>query len=248
MLGAVSYGNTVIVKITRHRWMAATAACLAIAIILFWQLHLSKSPAEKGALSANENEVYEAVVRDMLAPAHGQSNIKQLVFGDTVLTMLTPEADIESCKVSVRKRERFERSTPPFNTLADKIYRTFSHGWDDGSLRTDTIQDFLEKSCTMGPISTTFHTDLPRTFTAAESVHFRGWPIENDESRSFEELFPGAPGIISFSHVGFNSSLREAIVSTAFVCGGLCGTGWRYILRKNQGRWEVVEKFMVWVS
>jgi hypothetical protein len=68
MLGAVSYGNTVIVKITRHRWMAATAACLAIAIILFWQLHLSKSPAEKGALSANENEVYEAVVRDMLAP------------------------------------------------------------------------------------------------------------------------------------------------------------------------------------
>jgi hypothetical protein len=237
------------VRIVQHLPLLTTAvAFTAIAVALLCWFYVSKSRTDDKAELAAADAVYEAVVRDMLTPAHGQSNIKQLVFGDTVLTMLTPGADIESCKESVRKRERFEDSRPPFNTLADKIYRTFSHGWDDGSLRTDTIQDFLEKSCTMGPISTTFHTDLPRTFTAAESVHFRGWPIESDESRSFEELFPGAPGIISFSHVGFNSSLHEGIVFTAFVCGDLCGTGWRYILRKNQGRWEVVEKFMVWVS
>jgi hypothetical protein len=225
-----------------------TVACVAVTITLVGQTHLSKSPPDKKTLLANENEVYESVVRDMVTPVHGPSHISQLVFADTVLTNLAPGTDIESCKESVRKRERLERTTPPFNTLADKIYRTFSRGWDDGSLRTDTIQDFLEKSCTMGPVSSTFKTDLPRTFAAAESVHFREWPTENDKSRPFEEMFPGAPGIISFSHVGFDSTLHEAIVSTAFVCGGLCGSGQRYFLRKMSGKWVVVDKFIVWLS
>jgi hypothetical protein len=58
-------------------------------------------------------------------------------------------------------------------------------------------------------------------------------------------LFPGAPGLISFSHVGFDSTLREATVSTAFVCGRLCGTGSRYVLKKIRGHWEVVNKWVV---
>lgn len=70
----------------------------------------------------------------------------------------------------------------------------------------------------------------------------------NDESKSFEQLFPGASGIISFSHVGFDSTLHEAIVADSFVCGMLCGSGDRYVLRKIKGQWEVVNKWMVWES
>jgi hypothetical protein len=42
--------------------------------------------------------------------------------------------------------------------------------WADGSLRADTIQDFLEKSGSAGRLSTTFHTDVPRTFIKPDSV------------------------------------------------------------------------------
>jgi hypothetical protein len=183
----------------------------------------------------------------MITPTDGQANISHLVFDDAVLTDLTAGAEIKSCKESVRKLLRLEDSTPPFNSLADKIYRAFARR-DDDLLRADTIQDFLEKSCGVGRLSTTFHTDLPRTFIAAESIHFDGWPIEKNGKPSFEQLFPGADGIISFSHVGFDSTLHQAIVSTMYVCGGLCGTRWRCILRKKSGRWEIENRLMVWMS
>lgn len=222
--------------------------CVGIAITLLWWFYSSKPQPDKGALSLAENEIYEAVVRDMVTPANGQPVISQLVFDDRVLTELRSGADIRSCKEIARKDLSLENAKLPYDSLADKVYRVFAPTAYDDSLRADTIQDFLEKSCTVGPLSQTFHTGLPRTFVAAESVHFRDWPIEENGKLPFEQLFPGASGIISFSHVGFDSALHEAIVATSFVCGGLCGTGSRYVLRKKRGRWEVVNKWVSWVS
>nr|HEV7953993.1 hypothetical protein [Candidatus Acidoferrales bacterium] len=178
---------------------------------------------------------------------HGQTSRRQLVFDDTALSDFTTTADIKSCQDSVRKRLRLDgNNTPPFNSLADKVYRIFQGG-DDSALRADTIQDFLEKSCTVGRLSQSFHTNSPKTFIAVGSAHFSDL-IVSDGSKSFEQLFPGASGIISFSHVGFDPTLHEAIVSVSFVCGGLCGSGQRYVLKKKRGRWEVVSKLTLWVS
>jgi len=236
------------VRTLRIRGWLLTAGCLVVTAVVYCTIHLrSRTPANPQAIASAEDEVYEAVVRDMVRPTDGQASISQLVFNDTVLTDLTTGADTKSCQDSVRKRLRLEgNNTPPFNSLADKVYRIL-HGGDDGSLRADTIQGFLEKSCTVGRLSQSFHTDLPKTFTAVGSVHFSDL-IVNDGSKSFEQLFPGASGIISFSHVGFDSTLREAIVSVSFVCGGLCGSGHRYVLKKKRGRWEVVSNLMIWVS
>jgi len=163
-----------------------------------------------------------------------------------VLTELSTGADIQSCTEKVRTNLRLDSSALPYDSFADKLYRLLTRGGYD-SLRADTIHNFLEKSCTTGRLSQTFRTDLPRTFIAADNLRFGNWP-ENSGPKSFQELFPGASGIISFSHVGFDPTLREAIVSTAHVCGGLCGTGSLYVLRKKWGRWVVVNKRVVWVS
>lgn len=232
----------------QRAWIVS-AACAAIAITLLYWSYLSKRFPNERRVLATEDEVYEAVVRDMVTPIHDeQVKISQLVFDDAVLTNVRPGADIKSCKESARRNMRLENTTLPYNSLADKVYRVLTLSTYDDSLRADTIEDFLEKSCTVGRLSQTFHTDLPRTFLAEESVHFSGWPTEKNGPKSFQQLFPGASGIISFSHVGFDSTLREAIVSTSFVCGGLCGSGSRYVLRKKWGRWQVVNKWMVWVS
>jgi hypothetical protein len=231
-----------------HAWIAI-AACVVIAITLLYWSYLSKHYPDEKRVSAAEDEVYQAVVRDMVTPIHdGQAHISQLVFDDTVLTSLTSGADTKSCKESVRKNLRLENSTLPYNSLADKVYRVLTRSGYDDPVRADTIQDFLEKSCTVSRLSQTFHSDLPRTFIGKESAHFEDWPIEQDGSKSFQQLFPGASGIISFSRVGFDSTLHEAIVSTSFVCGGLCGSGSRYVLREKSGRWEIVNKWRVWVS
>lgn len=222
----------------RTRGWILIAGCLVVAAVLYCTMHLrSRTPASPQAVASAEDEVYEAVVRDMVTSMHQRrSDINHLVFDDTVLTELRAEEDSQSCKERVRTNLRLESST-----LSDRLYRLLTRSGYD-SLRTDTILDFLEKSCTAGHLSQAFRTDLPRTFVAAGSLRFDGGP------KSFLELFPGASGIISFSYVGFDSTLREAIVSTAHSCGGLCGTGSQYFLRKRWGRWEVVNKRVVWVS
>lgn len=246
--GTVCSRTEVTVRTMRRRTWIATAVCVAIAITLLYWFHLSTfRPSEKAVLAA-QDEVYEAVVRDMITPARGQSKLTQLVFGDAVLTDLRVGEDMKSCEENARKNLALENSKLPYDSLADKIYRIFARSSYDDSLRADTIQDFLKKSCTVGRLSETFRTDLTKTLIAAESVHFEGWPVQKDGAKSFEQLFPGASGIISFSRVGFGPTLDEAIVSTSFVCGGLCGSGSCYVLRKKLGRWQVVNKWIVWVS
>jgi hypothetical protein len=226
---------------------------IAIASVAFSTSLLSCSrspwlrPNEK-TMAAVQDEVYEAVVSDMIAPTKGQTEPTQLVFRDELLSDVRPGGNAQACLEAVRKRERWHSDAPPYNSFADKIYRLITHGWASAQLRTATIEDFLEKDCNPGHLSRTFHTGLPKSFVASDNVHFAGWPIQKNGSSSFEKLFPGASGIISLSRAGFDPALDESMVSASFVCGGLCGEGWEYKLKKRRGKWQVVSKRMVWIS
>ena len=232
----------------RYRWRILAMGCVAIVsglAVLFWP-RFPKPHADPNKLLAAEDEVYEVVVRDLITPTDGQVRIKQLVFNENVLTELSPEADMKACKESARKNLRLAESVPQYNSLADKIYRIF-HGGDYRPIQADTIQDFLKQSCTPGRLSQTFHTDLSRVFIG-ESIQFEDWPVDKNGSKSFEQLLPEASGIIALSHVGFDPGLAEAIVVVSYVCGDLCGSGHRYILKKKKGHWEIANKLMLWLS
>jgi hypothetical protein len=233
--------------IRRHPWIAPVA-CAAIAITLPCWSYVSKSRPDERAVTAAEDEVYEAVVRDMVAATRGQGNINQLVFDGNVLTGLATRAEMKACQERVREPLRLEDHTPPVDPIADTICRILTRGRHDGWLRADTIQDFLNKSCTEGPLSRTFHTDLPRVFIKSGSVFFDLAPNHRNGLKDFGQTFPGASGIIYLSHIGFDSALGEAIIYTSFSCGALCGSGQLYILRKKQGRWEVTGNSIVWAS
>ena len=234
-------------KVHTLSWMGLLAMA-AIAIAFLCWFHFSTVRPDDQAVSAAENEVYEAVVREMVPPAHGLATSTQLVFDDTVLTSHPHEAGFEACQAGVREELRKGISTPPFNSFADKIYRGLTRGWDGGQLRADTIEDFVKKSCTGGPLSTAFHTDFPKVFIDSRSVVFDLVRTDGTAVRDFRKTFPEASGIIALSRVGFSPNLREAIVSSSYVCGMLCGTSWRYILRKKRGKWEVVDVRILWVS
>ena len=227
-----------------RRWYTALAIS-ALCVALAYRLHSPHRPPDEKAASAAEDEVYEAVVRDML---QGSEHTSQLVFEDSVLTYRTGQPDMESCKESARKTLQLENGKLPYDSFADKVYRLLNGEAYDDAVRPEAIQDFLERSCADGPLSRTFHTDLPRTFVASGSLHFKDfWPIGAKE-KSFEQRFPGASGIISFSHVGFDSRFDAAIVSTSCVCGGFCGGSEAYALRKLRGRWVVVNKWILWMA
>jgi hypothetical protein len=220
----------------------AFAACLLSCSRLPWF-----KPDEK-AVAAAQDEVYEAVVHEMITPAQGRTRFKQLVFSHALLSDRSPGTDLEACKQAVGNRERWYSDPPHYDSLADKIYRLVTHGWMSATVQTATADDFLEKKCSPGHLSRMFRTDLPKSFVASENVYFEGWPIRKKGPPSFERLFPGARGIIWFSRVGFNRTLDEALVYVSFVCGGLCGEGWDYVLKKRRGTWQVVGVRVIWVS
>ena len=55
-------------------------------------------------------------------------------------------------------------------------------------------------------------------------------------------------GISSFSLPAYSSD-GHAVVYASYVCGGLCGYGWLFLLRQEQGgSWQVVGTEMLWIS
>lgn len=223
-----------------HCSLVVVSAAIAMAVLSSCN---SSARADKKRVADAENEVYAAVVHDMTSSAKRSS---QLVFDDALLTRLAPGSDMKSCEESVGVDLGLENNnTPEYNSVADKLYRLINEKYDD-SVNKDSIKDFLEKLCTPGHLSRSFHTDLPKAFISGQSVVTFGDLIVRPTS--FEQMFPGANGVVSFSHVGFDSTLHDAIVDTSFVCGGLCGSGHMYILRKIRGHWQVVNKWMVWAS
>ncbi len=99
---------------------------------------------------------------------------------------------------------------------------------------------------------------LEKTFTMDQSVEFvfsreleaifsdgvGGW-------EAFYKKFPDSGGFNEVSAVGFNADKTVAIVYVAHHCGGLCGGGQFYVLKKAQGRWHEFEwkgQTCTWVS
>lgn len=221
---------------------------MLLSLAFHWR-RLPKRRASERDVSNAQDEVYEAVVRDMITPGDGRVRETQLVFSEIVLTPLGYENESSPCEERARKQMWLDNGKLPYDSIADKAYRFLTRDGYDGALQPDTIRHFVTNFCTPGQLSHTFHTDLPRTFIGDERIDFGGdGLVLLQKGQPPARRFPGASGIISFSRVGFDSRLDEAIVATSFVCGGLCGSGDRYVLRKRQGRWEVVNKWRVWVS
>jgi len=64
----------------------------------------------------------------------------------------------------------------------------------------------------------------------------------------FQDAYPEASGVVSFSRVGFGADKDVALVEMGYLCGDLCGAGGLYLLAKEEGCWKVQEALMEWMS
>jgi hypothetical protein len=68
------------------------------------------------------------------------------------------------------------------------------------------------------------------------------------EWEEFNQLYPKSQGIMSLSQIGFNPSKTQALVYVGNVCGGRCGIGDFFLLRKESGKWRVQTQLNIWIS
>lgn len=68
-----------------------------------------------------------------------------------------------------------------------------------------------------------------------------GWP-------GFHKAYPNASGTFSLSLPGYSLDGAAAIVQVSGACGGLCGSGFYWVLQYVNGKWVIVERSGAWIS
>jgi hypothetical protein len=113
------------------------------------------------------------------------------------------------------------------------------------TLQRTTIDSFRELNKQQAPVRRSFHLvfDYELVNSAQlDSIFKHGdWP-------AYYQRFPGSPGILTFSRVGFSRDGTQALFYLNGRCGGLCGTGMYVVMEKRNGRWMVETEIEMRVS
>jgi hypothetical protein len=118
--------------------------------------------------------------------------------------------------------------------------RSLSDAWFAQSSRITRVSFFF---------NSLFSDDMSADLTLPEgnaAVFVDTSDIEN--RTDFEARFPNNFGFFVVSHIGMNLTKTEALLYMEHFCGGLCGSGDYFLMRKINGTWRVFERHGVWVS
>jgi hypothetical protein len=145
--------------------------------------------------------------------------------------------------------------TPAQGEATDEKVQEIRHQMEEyafkglGELKRDTIDDFQSKANECHPLSS--QLDIPIRYLLVTDKDLEPLFPEGEFDRGwtrFYAKYPASSGIISFSNVGFDLEMKQALVSTGRGCGGLCGAGYFVLLTKDKGLWKVQTKINTWVS
>ena len=88
-----------------------------------------------------------------------------------------------------------------------------------------------------GPYTLLSQAGKNRIFSQNQS----GWDI-------FYNRFPQAPGLTTFSRVGFDLPLDQALVYMGTQSNWLAGSGYYILLKKVNGIWSIDQQVLIWIS
>jgi hypothetical protein len=72
--------------------------------------------------------------------------------------------------------------------------------------------------------------------------------VQGTKPIDFQTNFPNNFGYFAVSHIGLNPSKTEAVLYVDHFCGGLCGGGGYFLMRKVNGVWHVVDQHNTWMA
>lgn len=102
----------------------------------------------------------------------------------------------------------------------------------------ETLDSFLDANEQSYPLNKLLRLPGASRFVDAQQIegYFMegggGWP-------AFDRDYPHAGGFITFSRVGFNPDMNQALVYFASACGSTCGTGSLVFLVKEECVWKI---------
>lgn len=192
---------------------------------------LGISSAQAQSNSDETYRVYNAVIADMFAgdsvTFDTRAKVKQLILRDQTTSEYAGHGSKENWD-SVKERFR-------------------------GKLAEDTIADYDAKLKSPTALKRSFDLDLKYSFLSkkeSDAIFDSGGNFDHtrDNWTKFYEKYPDSGGFIMLSNVGFSKTGDQALVYVVHWCGDLCGTGHYVLLSKDEDKWKVDEKAMIWIS
>jgi hypothetical protein len=114
------------------------------------------------------------------------------------------------------------------------------------SISKDTINSYIDRNAQPSLLSPDMQLGVDYTIVTADDL--QKITSQPNWGELLTEKYNGAHGYTIFSRVGFNNSLDQAVIYVGQVAGPLMGTGYYYLMEKQNGEWKIKEQMMVWIS
>jgi hypothetical protein len=166
-----------------------------------------------------------------------------------IRTFETTDADVLAVVAATWCKGSNETDPNRYHLLSD-LAPSSGNGFLPYRVSPDVIESFRLRN--QGPhLLPPLETCAGLRLTSQGAVDAALTPREGDRSfgwSSFYDTFPGAKGVIHLSVPGYSARRDVAVVQVSGACGWLCGGGTWWVLRRQNGRWLVVERLEAWVS
>jgi hypothetical protein len=204
---------------------------MSFAIVCFCALigtQSAQSPAPPtDAATSDEYAIYSAVLNESFA----DGKIHHIVIGDHTMMAFPP----------------IMMGMSGFGDTLKKIRETAAK---------DTLADYDRKNKTAIPLQNRFSTRVP-VVLISESERDEIFEIKGQADKKtanpagmkeLQRRYPNSQGFMNLSRIGLDKNAIQALIYAGNICGGLCGSGQVFFLRKEGGAWKVKLSATTWVS
>jgi hypothetical protein len=146
--------------------------------------------------------------------------------------------------------ETSSKTKPAFIGFIGGFVRTGA-SWPETNPETES--DFNAKQEKTCRLERKFELNTKYVLVTSDQLHAvfvmdANGKIDKDIWKPFYQQYPGAPGIIAFTRVGFNAHKDEALVYVVHQSGLVGGSGRVFVLTKRDKTWEIQKQVLIWLS
>jgi hypothetical protein len=215
------------------RYGASVATICVVAILLTASTACRKIPVTPTGV---EYEVLSAFIDNKFASRKGVEPIEPIGHGIARIVIFNQtESDQSGRNIRLEGNGQPIPWTQTASSLQNKV----------PTLKRTTIDAFREVNKQQASVRRSFHPAFD--YELVDSIQLDSI-FKNGDWPAYYKRFPGSPGILTFSRVGFSADGTQALFYLNNRCGALCGTGRYVVMEKRNGRWIVEKEIEMWVS
>jgi len=114
------------------------------------------------------------------------------------------------------------------------------------NLSDEALDNFVQRNQQSGPLAPGMELDVDYILLSTEELS--EITRQSNWGEVITQKYPGSYGYTMFSRVGFNNTLDQAVIYVGSMAAPLMGSGFYYLMEKENEDWVIKEQVMAWIS